>query len=141
MITEVTDKEALVDLLHDLNERGIVPVAGVLPHGIYGEPILVYGTDEGDEMGIAWFADPGDDAKWCEPSDEHRVYPERRFDQLPEGPYTVLHSGARPGETEPTDADPFYPDCPKRPHDVLDCPADSDEDHDPARPVSRGAGS
>ena len=91
MITTVPDADALVDLLYELNDRGILPSCAVLPADEHAEPILFYALDLGDTLGFEWYRDPGEDAAWCEASDNHKVLPLHSVDELPPGPYTVLH--------------------------------------------------
>ena len=63
--------------------------------GAQSEVLYVYGTDGGDVMNYAWFADPGEEAHWCEASDDHLVYPAMSWDALPDGPYTVLYQDGK----------------------------------------------
>lgn len=96
-MTTVADAEALIDLLHDLNERGVVPsVAFIDVQGITG---VAYGIDQGDEMGIAFLSDPGEDrVQYDLHSEDDASYIglfERDVHEL-HGPITVLHeSGDR----------------------------------------------
>lgn len=90
--TTVADAEALVDLLHDLNERGVAPsVAFIDVQGITG---VAYGIDEGDDMGIAFLSDPGEDRMQHDlHSEDDASYIglfERDVHEL-HGPITVLH--------------------------------------------------
>jgi hypothetical protein len=101
MIASAATKEELVDLLHELNNEGIVPTVAVLPMtDKYAEVVLFYGLDLGDEMGFEWFADPCEDAPWCEASDDHKVYPTHGLEKLPEGPYMLLFKSVEPGQIE-----------------------------------------
>ena len=107
MIAKIATKDQLVELLHDLNSEGIMPTVAVLPmNERYAEVVLFYGLDLGDEMGVEWFADPGEEAHWCEASDDHKVYPTHGLAELPEGPYTVLYKSVEPGHEESEVAEP-----------------------------------
>ena len=101
--------DQLIDLLEDLNERGIYPtIAFVDAQGITG---VAYGIDEGDTTGHAFLTDPGEDRGRSGPHDEdddqsYIGY----FEQDPEaeltGPIDVLyHEATPPGDeinTTPT---------------------------------------
>ena len=66
MMRTLPNAEAVIELLHKLNERGIWPsVAFIDANGVTG---VAYGIDEGDSMGTAFLSDPGDDRRR---QDEH----------------------------------------------------------------------
>lgn len=97
-VKRIKNRDKLEALLYRLNDRGIMPNVGVLVDGSHTEVLYAYGTDEGDTMGFAWFRDPGEDATWCEASDDHLVFPPLSWDDFPEGPYTVLYQDGRSAE-------------------------------------------
>lgn len=81
----VADAEALVDLLHGLNEQGADPSVAFLD--AQGRTGVAYGIDGGDEMYTAYFSDPGDD-RWREEGGVQEL--ERDIAEL-RGPIQVLH--------------------------------------------------
>lgn len=94
MMQTVADAEALIDLLHALNEQGIWPsVAFIDAGGVTG---VAYGIDEGDEMGTAFFSDPGEDRSRANSpgDDESYITPFERPISALRGPIVVLHQSS-----------------------------------------------
>jgi hypothetical protein len=87
----VRDPEALVTLLHDLNERGVWPSVAFMDAG--GVTGVAYGIDRGDEMDTACFIEPGEDRTHENSTGDDLSYIdpfERNLDQL-RGPIVVLY--------------------------------------------------
>lgn len=85
MMQTIADAEALIELLHELNEQGVAPSVAFLD--AQGRTGVAYGIDGGDEMYTAYYSDPGDD-RWREEGGIQEF--ERDIAEL-RGPITVLH--------------------------------------------------